>query len=148
KKNVEVYLPVQKVYRQWSDRVKKTEIPLFPSYIFIKGAENDRQQALRTRGVLKFVSFDGKPARVCDRDIDFIKKLENLDLEVEHDLVVGNSVRIIRGRLAGFEERLFSKKGRHRFAVRIETIGQSLSLEVPITYMENVVQPKGTPLLV
>lgn len=141
KKHIEVYLPVQQVYRQWSDRVKKTEIPLFPSYIFIKGTEIDRQNALRTKGILKFVSFGGKPAQVGDRDINSIRKLENLELEVEHDLVTGDTVRIIRGPLAGIQGTLFSKKGKHRFSVRIDAIRQSLSLEVPITYMENIKQP-------
>ena len=138
KKQVEVYLPVQKVYRQWSDRVKKTEVPLFPSYIFVKGSESDRQNTLRTKGVLKFVSFDGRPAKVCDRDIDSIKKLENEELDVEPGLIEGSLVRIIRGPLAGFEGVLFSKKGKYRFGVRINTIKQSLSLEVPVSFLEEV----------
>lgn len=138
KKHIEVYLPVQKVYRQWSDRVKKTNVPLFPSYIFIKGSEVERESTLRTKGVLKFVSFDGKPARVCGRDIDSIKRLENEELEVEQGLIEGSLVRIIRGALAGFEGVLFSKKGKYRFGVRIDTINQSLSLEVPISFLEEV----------
>jgi transcription antitermination factor NusG len=31
----EPYLPLQKVLRQWSDRKKKVELPLFNSYIFV-----------------------------------------------------------------------------------------------------------------
>jgi transcription antitermination factor NusG len=138
KKQVEVYLPVQKVYRQWSDRVKKIDVPLFPSYVFIKGSESDKQSTLRTKGVLRFVSFGGKPAQVCDRDINAIKKLENEVLEVEQGLVEGSLVRIIRGPLAGFEGVLFSKKGKYRFGVRIDTIKHSLSLEVPITILEEL----------
>jgi transcription antitermination factor NusG len=138
KKQVEVYLPVQKVYRQWSDRVKKIEVPLFPSYVFIKGSEPNRQSTLRTKGVLTFVSFDGKPAQVCDRDINIIKNLENEALEVEQGLVEGSLVRIIRGPLAGFEGILFSKKGKHRFGVRIDTINHSLSLEVPISILDEI----------
>jgi transcription antitermination factor NusG len=138
KKQVEVYLPVQKVYRQWSDRVKKIDVPLFPSYVFIKGSESDKQSTLRTKGVLTFVSFDGKPAQVCDRDINSIKKLENEVLEVEQGLVEGSLVRIIRGPLAGFEGVLFSKKGKYRFGVRIDTINHSLSLEVPISILDEV----------
>jgi transcription antitermination factor NusG len=141
KKEIEVYLPVQKVYRQWSDRVKKCEVPLFPNYIFVKGSESDRQKAVRTKGLLKFVSFDGRPATVCDEDINCIKKLQNEELEVEPGFVEGSMVRIIRGPLAGFEGTLFSKKGKYRFSVKIETIRQSLSLEVPVTYMEQIHAP-------
>jgi transcription antitermination factor NusG len=138
RKQVEVYLPVQKVYRQWTDRVKKTEVPLFPSYIFIKGSESDRQNTLHTKGVLKFVSFDGRPAKVSDRDINSIKRLENEEVEVEQGLIEGSKVRIIRGPLAGFEGTLFSKRGKYRFGVHINTIQQSLSLEVPISFLEEI----------
>lgn len=138
RKGLEVYLPVQKVFRQWSDRIKKIEVPLFPSYIFIHGSEIDREHAIRTKGIMKFVSFEGKPARVSERDIDTIRKLENEEVEVEHHLVEGSKVRIIRGPLAGFEGILFSKKGKCRFGVRIDTIRQSLSLEVPVSCLEEV----------
>jgi transcription antitermination factor NusG len=138
KQNVEAYLPVQKVFKQWSDRVKRQEVPLFPNYIFIRNTESDTMRALRTRGILRFVSFDGKPAIIADHDIEAIRKLESENPEVERNLVEGASVRIIRGPLAGFVGKLFSKKGRVRFAVRVETIGQSLSLEVPAAYLEQI----------
>jgi transcriptional antiterminator RfaH len=35
----EPYLPLQKVLRQWSDRKKKVEVPLFNSYIFVRVEE-------------------------------------------------------------------------------------------------------------
>jgi transcription antitermination factor NusG len=95
-------------------------------------------RALRTRGILRFVSFDGKPAIIGDHDIEAIRKLESKNPEVERNLVEGSNVRIIRGPLAGFVGKLFSKKGRVRFAVRVETIGQSLSLEVPAAYLEPI----------
>jgi transcription antitermination factor NusG len=138
RKQVEVYLPVQKVFKQWSDRIKKAEVPLFPSYIFVRGSAAERQNALHTKGVLKFVSFEGAPAKVSERDINAIRKLENEELEVEHNLIEGAAVRIIRGPLAGFEGTLFSRKGKSRFGVRIETIRQSISLEVPVAYMEPI----------
>jgi len=32
----EVFLPVQKVMRKWSDRKKMVEVPLFSGYLFIR----------------------------------------------------------------------------------------------------------------
>ena len=35
RRGFEVFLPLQKVMRQWSDRKKKVEVPLFNAYIFV-----------------------------------------------------------------------------------------------------------------
>jgi len=138
KRNVEAYLPVQQVFRQWSDRVKKIELPLFPNYIFVRNQQCNASRAIQTRGILRFVSFDGRPATISEENIAIIKKLESEELEVEPNLVEGAAVRIIRGPLAGFQGKLFSKKGRSRFGVHIDSIGQSLSLEVPAQYLERM----------
>ena len=35
-KGIEVYCPLNKVRRKWSDRIKTIEEPLFKSYVFVK----------------------------------------------------------------------------------------------------------------
>src|SRR5213075_948721 len=62
KKGVEVYLPLQKELRQWSDRKKWVEAPLFPGYIFtcIDMAAFGNVQF--TEGVLSHVRFESGPA--------------------------------------------------------------------------------------
>jgi transcription antitermination factor NusG len=136
RRNIEVYLPLQKVFRQWSDRIKKIEVPLFPNYIFIKTADFERRDLVRIHGISNFVSFESKPAKISDEDIATIKKLESENLEVEHTLVEGTLVKVIRGPLAGLRGRLYSRKGKFRFGVRIDTIKQSLSVEIPAAYLE------------
>jgi hypothetical protein len=53
-----------KTLRQWSDRKKKVQIPMFPSYIFAHTNESERYQLLMDPGVLNFVFWLGKPAIV------------------------------------------------------------------------------------
>ncbi len=50
KKNVEAYLPVQQVFRQWSDRVKKIELPLFPNYIFVRNQQHNARPCHPNQG--------------------------------------------------------------------------------------------------
>ncbi len=138
KRNIEAYLPLQLVFRQWSDRVKKMEVPLFKNYIFIKSSSSTRRDLFDIKGILKFIGCEGQPTVISDDDIIKIKKLENENLEVEPNLVEGTRVRIIRGPLAGMEGKLYSKKGKYRFGIHINTIKQSLSLEVPAMYLEEV----------
>ena len=52
KKGITVYLPLNRVLRQWSDRKKWIEEPLFPGYIFIHGDAVERHQAVQSNGVV------------------------------------------------------------------------------------------------
>ena len=135
-RNVEAYLPLQKVFRQWSDRIKKIEVPLFPNYIFIKTEDVESRELVRIHGISNFVSFEKKPATISDEDITIIRKLESENLEVEPSLVEGTLVKVIRGPLAGLRGRLYSRKGKFRFGVRVDMIKQSLSVEIPAAYVE------------
>jgi transcription antitermination factor NusG len=130
KQNVEAYLPVQKVVRQWSDRKKKLTVPLFPSYIFINTDQKRRYELLDIKGILRFVSFGGKPAIISNDDIVSIQRLENEDFEIEPNLVEGDNVIIRHGPFTGLKGKLFNKKGKQRFGVRLNTINQSLSIDI------------------
>ena len=61
RKNIESSLPLTSVIRQWSDRKKKVEIPLFRGYVFVNiNIQNEKLDVLQTEGVVKFVSFGNK----------------------------------------------------------------------------------------
>ena len=49
--DIETYLPLYKTIRQWSDRKKKVEVPLFNSYIFVRSSEKQRFEILSVYGV-------------------------------------------------------------------------------------------------
>jgi hypothetical protein len=56
------FLPLHKEIRTWSDRKKQIELPLFPSYIFVYTSLCERYKSLQVKGIVNYVSFDGKPA--------------------------------------------------------------------------------------
>ena len=70
----ESWCPVQKKERQWSDRKKIIEEPLFRSYVFVKAAKEDRNQILSVNGVVNFLYFEKKPAIIRDKEIELIRK--------------------------------------------------------------------------
>lgn len=130
KKNVNAYLPMQKKIRNWSDRKKEIRTPLFPNYIFINTTEKERHKFFDINGVVNFISFGGKPAVMSDDEILNIKKFEETVFEVELSLIQGDDVMIINGPFTGVRGKLFVKKGKERFGVRLSSINQSLSLEI------------------
>ena len=50
-----VYCPLQKVRRQWSDRTKVVEEPLFKSYLFIQIEDSRRDEVFSFPGTVRYI---------------------------------------------------------------------------------------------
>jgi transcription antitermination factor NusG len=136
KKGVENYLPLKTTLRRWSDRKKWVEMPLIPGYIFVRIMYKYYLTALQTNHVVAFVKFEGKPAIIPDKQIDFLKRMlkqteYNWEISVEQ-LVPGQIVEIIAGPFIGLEAELISIKGKKRVGVRIEQINNVLLVDIPM----------------
>ena len=112
------YLPLITQVKQWSDRRKKVEEPLFKSYVFVYSNDRDYIPILNVYGVVKFVRFENKPVTVPENQILAIKKFvqdyergEEFKLDNNEDLKVGQMVRIINGpmRLLLFLQRILNE---------------------------------------
>jgi transcription antitermination factor NusG len=133
------FLPLQKVQREWSDRLKTIEVPLFPNYLFINITEKDRFEALNIHGVKCYITFGGRPASISESDILNIKRIaECADMSIEPFLVKGDTVKIIGGPFKDMIGVLFKKTGQTRFGIRVESISQTLSIEICNTLIRKV----------
>lgn len=74
RKHVESYCPLNHVERQWSDRRKLVQEPLFKSYVFVRIPESMKPLVRETEGIINFVYWLGKPAVINDYEIDLIKR--------------------------------------------------------------------------
>ena len=70
---INVYCPLIKVSRRWSDRVKTLEEPLFRSYCFVHLEEHERAQVFNVPGIVRYLFWQNKAAIVRDCEIDAIK---------------------------------------------------------------------------
>lgn len=131
-KGIEAYCPLNKIRRQWSDRVKTIEEPLFKSYVFVRIAEDDMTPVRMTNGVVNFVYWLGKPAVIRDREIETIRKFLN---EYEHlevqpiELEVSDRVVVEEG-LFMQQEATVLKVMRKKVLLRIESLGYSIVAQV------------------
>lgn len=74
--NSKVYLPVITVISQWSNRKKKTENPLFNSYVFVYlETLKNYFRSLSIDGVVLFIKFDGRLVRVLNKKNDRINNM-------------------------------------------------------------------------
>ena len=70
---IEVYCPLVTTIKQWSDRKKKIESPLIPSYVFVKIEEANRKDVFQVAGVVQYVFWLGKPAKIQPHEIEALK---------------------------------------------------------------------------
>lgn len=74
KKGIDSWCPLNKELRQWADRKKMVEEPLFKCYIFVNiNFLKERTEVLMTDGILNFVHYLRKPAVIKSYEIDNIK---------------------------------------------------------------------------
>ena len=128
-KGIENYCPINKVTRQWSDRKKVVHEPVFKGYVFVKLEEDKKWQVKEVNGILNFVYFLGKPAKIRDEEIDTIRRFLNEfnDVQVESKgLVVNSEVRIKQGVMMNYHGVVIEVLG-NRAVVKIDTLDIQLS---------------------
>ena len=144
RKDIEVFLPLQKTLKQWSDRKKWVEEPLFKSYVFVyTELEKNFYPILNTNGVVKFISFQGSPAKVDQREIALVKLIlgQNSDYidqrhcEPVEPLLMGEPVTVIAGPLIGTQGKLISTRSGERMLIELETMQQNLLITVPSNFL-------------
>ena len=126
---IENYCPLNRVVKQWCDRKKVILEPLFKSYVFVRVKDSEKWDLKNINGILNFVYWLGKPAKIKDEDIFTIKKFLNefSDVQIEEvtGLKVNSNVRIKQGLLMNYNGVLVEING-SRAKVRIETMGVQL----------------------
>lgn len=139
-KEITAFLPMVKSLRQWKDRRKWVEMPLFTGYVFININLKNKIEALQTHGVVKMISFGGVPAAIPDWQIEQLKKVisQPETLRLEQYLKEGDTVEIIEGPLKGIKGYLREVRGETRVAILIDGIYQSASFEVQRQFVKKV----------
>jgi transcriptional antiterminator RfaH len=138
---IEAYLPLVKTMRQWSDRKKMVEIPLFSSYVFVHIDRRQYDPVLRTSGVVKYVTFEGKAASIPPEQIDNLKIIVNSNEKVEttwEKRQKGDKVVVTAGTLKGLRGELITEGDRRKVLVRIEGIDQNLTVEIHPSLIEKI----------
>jgi transcription antitermination factor NusG len=132
RKQVTNYCPLNKVKKQWSDRKKMVEEPLFKSYVFVQLTHKEMLTVKQTSGVLNFVYWLGKPAVIRDQEIQaikgFLNNYTNVELE-KSELEVDSRIRIMAGVFMDYEGRVV-EINKHTVKVQLPSLGYSLIANV------------------
>jgi transcription antitermination factor NusG len=131
-RSVEQFLPLYETVRRWKDRRVRLQLPLFPSYIFVRIALRDRLKVLQVPGVVRLVGFRGSPTELPESEMLALRRglSSGLRAEPHPHLTTGRSVRITQGPFRGFEGVLVRRKGLNRVVISLALIKSSIAVEV------------------
>jgi transcription antitermination factor NusG len=138
-KGLEAFLPTYQEPRNWSDRVKILNLPLFPGYLFCRTNDDRRLPILTTPGVRDIVGFGKTPAPIPEFEIDAVRRFIHCDLKVKPwpFLRIGQKVTIQKGPLSGIEGILQEFKGGCRVVVSISLLQRSIAAELDGTWVRS-----------
>ena len=142
KKGIESWCPLQKVEKQWSDRKKIIEDPLFKSYVFVRIDITERSNVLMTDGVLNFVYYLGKPAVIRDEEVNNIKmylseKDARISIISEEGFQLGEKIRINFGVFMDREGTVL-RGSKKKVYVQLQSLGQVMVVEFPAEYLSPI----------
>lgn len=137
------YLPTVKKLREWSDRKKWVEVPLFNSYLFVKPEPAQRDAILGIPGVVKYLRYNGEDARVSDAELDRIRQLiqKGYDLSEWQDgeeLESGDPVEVIAGPMKNYKGRIYRLGGESYAIMVLEQVGQSVKIRIPKQVLKKI----------
>jgi len=141
---IEVYFPVQKTLKQWSDRKKKVEEPLIRSYVFVKITGKKYTEVLKTYGVVKFVKFEGIPAPIPEWQINNLKILTGSDGHFEKGTVnyhQGDFVKITKGAMKGLMGRITKIRGRDKLVINLDVVKVNFTVDIHPVFVESIPLP-------
>jgi transcriptional antiterminator RfaH len=124
------FLPLY--HKQWrsNGRTQSSHLPLFPGYIFLRGNDEARVQALTTNlvaNVLPVVDQDCFCA-----DLTRVNHLMNSGntLTPESRLEPGTRVEIVAGPLTGLEGKILHRGKKLHFFIEVQLLQQGVSVEI------------------
>ena len=137
-KNIEAYCPIFKERRQWSDRKRWVEFPLFRSYVFAKIELKNSIYILQAMGVHHIIKFQGNISIIPNEIIQNIKNMIGGGFRVEQVeyFVKGDEVIVVEGALKGMEGIVVKIKNENKLVLKVAAIQQAIAVQIHSGYLK------------
>lgn len=131
---VECFLPTSKSVRQWHDRKKVIESPLFPSYVFVNlKSIKDFYFGQNVDGASCYVKFGKQFAKVSQDVIDQIALVsrhgEDLSVSTEQ-FQPGQKLLITQGPLCGLSCEIVKSNETRKILVRVDLLQRNILINL------------------
>jgi len=140
-REVEHFLPQYESIRKWKDRKVRLQMPLFPGYVFVHLALQNRLKVLEVPGVAYLVGFAGKPVAVPEGEFEKIRGFlkQGFRAEPHPYLNAGRRVRVKNGPLEGMEGIVARRKNGNRLVISLELIQRAMAVDLDGADLEALV---------
>lgn len=138
KRGINHFLPLVTVNRKVRQQVIQRELPLFPLYLFLCGAEEARYAAMSTHRVANIIQVFNQ--ETFKKELRQIHRLVTSQMPVDlyPGIKAGKLCRIISGPLAGVEGVVLRCRDMCRVYIKIDVLGQSAEVEIAPALLEVV----------
>ena len=130
---VEYYLPLRRELRQWHDRKKWVETPLFSNYLFVRIPDAHQNRVFDATGVLKYLRNGNKPARLLPAEIERIEKIcrHGGELFVDRPIADGEGLYTVsHGEFGGLKGIWEKRNGKQYLKVELPGLCRSVWLRM------------------
>ena len=129
--NIAYYLP-QVLHEDRTPLGRKTRsvIPLFSSYVFLLGTDQDRLLSMKANRLVRVLEVASQES--LNHDLQQIHQLlaSGLAVIAEPAVPVGSRVRILSGPLAGIEGRVVKRGKRDQFVAIVQFLGSGAMVDL------------------
>ncbi|CAA9200260.1 Transcription antitermination protein RfaH [Flavobacterium bizetiae] len=128
---IECYCPLIIQIKQWTDRKKKVEVPLFNSYVFVQLEDTDRNSVFQISGVVRYLFWLGKPAIVRNEEINIIKTslaAPNLSDVSVTSIQVGDRIKLESGAFSN-QDAIVQEISNTYYTLVLESLGCVLKIK-------------------
>jgi transcription antitermination factor NusG len=138
-RNLPCFLPLYRSVRVWKDRRKELQLALFPGYVFVRMALQDKLRVLQLPSAVHLVSFRGIPATLPDAEMEQLRLRLEMGGRMQPHLYLraGRRVRVTAGPMQGLEGIVLRRKESCRVIFSLDLLRRSVAVEVD----ENVLEP-------
>jgi len=133
---IKYYLPIKEHISRYQRRIVKTQIPMFPGYIFVQVSTTDKMFLKGFQKVVNIFRINSGEEETLIAELNSIRLLEKMqwekEIQIKPELVQGKSVVITSGPFQGMLGIVKKRKKTLRVSVNIEMLGQSVTAELDI----------------
>jgi len=138
RRNIGYFLPLVERVTMSGGRKRHVLMPLFPSYVFFCGSEDDRYGAMTTNRICQTLNVDNQTGLITELSAIEKALLGHAQLDLYPFAVEGQRCRVVGGPFQGLEGTVVRRKAIARLVLEVGILGQGASLEIDADLIQPV----------
>jgi transcription antitermination factor NusG len=134
------YLPLIKSAKRQKRENLVFHLPMFSGYAFCALNDDSFRFLVNSNCVIHKLKMDEVREKILIEELSAIKTLEqnsdDFEIVVKPEIVVGTRIKVNGGPLQGFSGIVSKRKNKALIAVNLEILGQSVSTEIDLEFIE------------